>query len=197
MEFQADPARTPVMLDYFRRSPVALGDCLSRRDVLDDRSWYASDDFGVVFDPCGLDQILWCFRPIPLASADDSSGIVLARAKGQRPFAPGERALVREMNAAITPMIGGPVSRYADPSPLDLAPRVRDVLACLLEGDGDKQIAARLSMSPHTVNQYTKAVYRHFGCQGRAQLLARWLRRYARFPTLTTPAGSTFSSSPP
>jgi DNA-binding CsgD family transcriptional regulator len=58
------------------------------------------------------------------------------------------------------------------------------VLACLLEGDGDKQIAARLSISPYTVNQYTKAIFSHFGCQSRAELLSRWIRRYSggRFP---------------
>jgi DNA-binding CsgD family transcriptional regulator len=54
---------------------------------------------------------------------------------------------------------------------------VRQVLRCLLEGDGDKQIAARLGLSPHTVNQYAKAVFQHFGVRSRAELLARWVRR--------------------
>jgi DNA-binding CsgD family transcriptional regulator len=34
-----------------------------------------------------------------------------------------------------------------------------------------------LSISRYTVNQYTKIVYRHFGVQGRAELLARWVKR--------------------
>lgn len=177
-EFRRDPARTPILLDYLRRGPLAEGACLARPDILDDRSWYASGDYEVVFNPCGLDHVLWCFRPIPAAAGDESSGIILARARGRRAFDARERALVREAHAAIAPLIGGPLARFADPSPLDLGPRARRVLACLLEGDGDKQIAARLAMSPHTVNQYTKAIFRHFGCRSRTELLARWIRRH-------------------
>jgi DNA-binding NarL/FixJ family response regulator len=62
-------------------------------------------------------------------------------------------------------------------SPADLPPRARQVLRCLLEGDGDKQIAARLAISPLTVNVYTKAIYKHFGVSSRTELLARWIRR--------------------
>jgi DNA-binding NarL/FixJ family response regulator len=60
---------------------------------------------------------------------------------------------------------------------LDLPPRVRQVLRCLLEGDGDKQIAVRLGLTRHTVNQYTKLLFRHFGVASRTELLARWVRR--------------------
>lgn len=176
--FRKDPAHTPILLDYLRRSPLEEGDCLARADLLDDRSWYASDDFRVVFDPCGLDHALWCFRAIPRASGDESSGLVLIRAKGRTRLEARECLLVREAHAAIGPLIGGPLGRFADPSPLDLGPRARQVLACLLEGDGDKQIAARLALSRHTVNQYTKAIFRHFGCRGRADLLSRWVRRH-------------------
>jgi DNA-binding CsgD family transcriptional regulator len=73
--------------------------------------------------------------------------------------------------------VGGPLARFSDPSPCDLAPRVRQVLALLLQGDGDKQIASRLKISPHTVNQYLKTLYRHFRVESRAELLARWIRR--------------------
>jgi DNA-binding CsgD family transcriptional regulator len=57
---------------------------------------------------------------------------------------------------------------------------VRQVLRALLEGDGDKQIARRLGLTRYTVNQYVKSLFRHFGVQSRAELLARWVRR--RFP---------------
>ena len=78
---------------------------------------------------------------------------------------------------AIVPLIGGPLAGFTEPSPADLAERPRQVLECLLEGDSDKQIAARLGISRFTVNQYTKTVYRHFQVQGRAELLARWVKR--------------------
>jgi DNA-binding CsgD family transcriptional regulator len=55
--------------------------------------------------------------------------------------------------------------------------RVRAVLRRLPEGDSDEQIAARPGISRHTVNQYTKAIYRRFGASARSELLARWVRR--------------------
>jgi DNA-binding NarL/FixJ family response regulator len=42
-------------------------------------------------------------------------------------------------------------------------------LACLLEGDSEKQVAARLGLSPATAHEYVTALYRHFGVQSRAQ----------------------------
>jgi DNA-binding CsgD family transcriptional regulator len=58
----------------------------------------------------------------------------------------------------------------------------RQILACLLEGDGDKQVATRLNISRFTVNQYTKMIFQHFGVQSRPELLARWIRRGHRLP---------------
>ncbi len=176
-DFRGDSTHVPAMLDYFRRDPIPEGTCLGCPEVFDDRSWYASDDYRVVFEPCGFDQTLWCFRPILGAGHDQNTGIVLVRAKGGRPFESRLLFLVREAHAAIAPMIGGPLARFADPSPMHLPQRARPVLACLLEGDGDKQIAARLGLSVHTVNEYTKAIYRHFGVRSRPELLARWIRR--------------------
>jgi DNA-binding CsgD family transcriptional regulator len=45
------------------------------------------------------------------------------------------------------------------------------------QGDGDKQVAARVGLTRHTVNQYVKVLFRHFGVSSRAELLARWVRR--------------------
>jgi len=46
-----------------------------------------------------------------------------------------------------------------------------------LEGDSEKQVAARLGLSRQTVHQYVTMLYRHFGVFSRAQLLAHILRR--------------------
>jgi hypothetical protein len=51
------------------------------------------------------------------------------------------------------------------------------VLRCLLEGDSDKQVGLRLGLPRHTVNQYAKQIFAHFGVGSRAELLARWVRR--------------------
>jgi DNA-binding CsgD family transcriptional regulator len=118
-----------------------------------------------------------CFRAIRSDRLGDRSGLVLRR-EGQRPgFSTRDHAVVCEVHALLAPLIGGPLAHFAEASPLDLPQRVQDVLRCLLEGAGDKQIAARLALSRFTVNQYNKHIYRHFGVESRPELLARWIRR--------------------
>jgi DNA-binding CsgD family transcriptional regulator len=56
-----------------------------------------------------------------------------------------------------------------------LRPRERDTLALLLEGKCDKEIAERLAISPLTVNQYNKSIFRHFEVRSRSSLLAKLL----------------------
>ena len=60
-----------------------------------------------------------------------------------------------------------------------LSPRERETLALLLAGLSDKEIAARLGISRHTVNEYTKSIYGRFGVHSRGSLLAHLLRRGA------------------
>lgn len=58
-----------------------------------------------------------------------------------------------------------------------LSPRLRQTLQCLLAGDSEKQIAAKLEVSRHTVHVYVKGLYRRFGASSRAELLSKWVRR--------------------
>jgi DNA-binding CsgD family transcriptional regulator len=85
----------------------------------------------------------------------------------RRPSAPAR------VTAATPPIAAYPRDLAAAPLP----PRTRDTLALLLEGLSDKAIAMRLGISPYTVNQYTKTIYRRFGVSSRSTLIARWLGR--------------------
>ena len=58
-----------------------------------------------------------------------------------------------------------------------LSPRQRQTLELLLAGNAEKQIAARLAISRHTVHVYVKSLYKCFGVCSRAELLARWVQR--------------------
>ena len=60
--------------------------------------------------------------------------------------------------------------------------RKREVLDCLLDGDGEKLVALRLGIHPATVHDHVKRLYHHFGVSSRAELLAYFLRRH-RKPT--------------
>ena len=56
-----------------------------------------------------------------------------------------------------------------------LPPRVRPVLRQLLAGKSEKEIAAGLRLSPHTVHTYVKIIYRRLQVRSRGELLARWV----------------------
>lgn len=173
---EADPLASASMNAYVARLRDDEGVCLSRTDYLADDDWYRSQDYSVSHTAAGTDMMLVCFRAVP-GTADEFSGLLFCRERGAKDFTPRDRELVREAHALVAPLIGGPLARFADPSPSGLPPRARQVLKCLLEGDGDKQVAARLGLSVLTVNQHTKRIYCHFGVASRAELLARWVRR--------------------
>jgi DNA-binding CsgD family transcriptional regulator len=176
---------------YLARTANSDGMCLARTDLITDRRWDRAWDFQNMVKPGGADHSLFCFRALP-GLKDRQVGVIVARALRARDFSAREKAVVQEAMAAVVPLIGGALTRYSEPSPSGLSPRLRQVLRCLLEGDTDKQMAVRLGLTRHTVNQYTKVIFRHFGVMSRAELLARWVRRGwgARFAWAEAPADS-------
>lgn len=170
----ADPSCLQLLRAYVRRGK--WGTASRRGDLREEREWRRSFEYDEWHRPMGIDHPLSCFFPIS-GAATETIGSVLNRAIGRPDFTARDAAVVKEAFAAVGPLVGGPLARFAEPSPAALPPRVRQVLKCLLEGDGDKQVARRLGISPHTVNVHTKAIFRHFGVQSRAELLARWVRR--------------------
>jgi DNA-binding CsgD family transcriptional regulator len=56
-----------------------------------------------------------------------------------------------------------------------LSPAQRRVLDLLLAGLSEKQIAARLKISPHTVHNHVRALYQAFAVHSRSELLAQCL----------------------
>jgi DNA-binding CsgD family transcriptional regulator len=141
-----------------------------------EQKWRRTFDYQSICQPMGADACMHSIQRV--AGAPESyESIAVCRPPRGRHFDDREAALIGLAHAETARLVGGPLAAWADPSPTALAPRPRQVLRCLLEGDADKQIAARLHLSPHTVNQYTKLIYRHFQVTGRAELLARWIRR--------------------
>jgi DNA-binding CsgD family transcriptional regulator len=184
---ERDPKIYGSTLAYFQRLGREDGISLSRREFIEDREWYRSTSYQVVNRSLSMDHMVYCWRSLSEGNGNDYSGVILFRELGRSDFSARDRLIVHEVHAAIAPLIGGPLARFNEPSPLDLTPRARQVLQCLLEGDGDKQIAARLELSKFTVNQYTKVVFQHFGVNSRAELLARWIRlgRVSRSPRMS------------
>jgi len=147
----------------------------ARQQVVSDREWDRSHDYRRISISLGTDDCLHSLQPTERADYFDS--VSICRAPGRRKFGEREVALVQLVHREIARMVGGALAEYHEPTPSHLPPRVRQVLRCLLEGDGDKQIAVRLQLSPYTVNQYTKHIFQHFKVNSRPELLARWVRR--------------------
>ncbi|MGC2522307.1 MAG: helix-turn-helix transcriptional regulator, partial [Stellaceae bacterium] len=58
-----------------------------------------------------------------------------------------------------------------------LTPREIEVLAALAGGLGNKGVARRLGISPHTVKFHIEALFRKLGAATRAEAVAKGLRR--------------------
>lgn len=176
-EFRTCSEFLPSLNRYLSHRLERDGVCLSRRQIVEDPTWYRSDEHVVIQNPFRVDHALYCFQSIDGGENDICSGILLYRERKRRDFGERDRAIIREAHAGIVTRLGGPLAKFAEPSPRDLTLRVRQVLGCLLDGDSDKQISARLGMSPHTVNQHVKRIFQHFGVKSRTELLSRWIRR--------------------
>jgi DNA-binding NarL/FixJ family response regulator len=166
----------PMLPAYFAAIEAGRGPCLARSDVLLDSQWYRSGYYQDYHVPSGADVMMYCVLPMPAANGV-MSDLVLVRPLGERDFTPRQKALVQQLHGQITCLIGGPLAGFHEPSPSALPPRIRLVLRCLLEGDSDQHIAARMKLSRFTVNEYVDRIYRHFGVQSRPELLALWVRR--------------------
>jgi DNA-binding NarL/FixJ family response regulator len=138
--------------------------------------WYRSDAFEFR-RLAGVDHAVVSVRR---ASADGAvTAITLLRRIGGRDFSPREGELLHFLHAELGRLVRRSLVSALEPSPENLPPRLRQTLACLLEGDSEKQVAARLALSPTTVHEYVGELYRRFGVRSRAQLLAHALKRAA------------------
>lgn len=148
-----------------------------RWQAVSDATWFRSDSYRRFREPARITHEIMSL--LEISAAGGMSAISLNRTRGRRDFTARERAVLRFFHAEIGRLIGGPLASDTEPAPDTLPPRLRQTLACLLEGDGEKQVAARLGISATTVHQYVTALYRRFGVSSRAQLLAHALRRPA------------------
>jgi DNA-binding CsgD family transcriptional regulator len=164
-----EPTLRPIQAFGFRKGLCA------RHQAVDDPTWFRSSYYNENQRLCGLDEILISFEDLPGRARQNLVSVL--RPKGQGVFRRGERRLVRLFHAELARHFGSALATLDDPSPSGLTPRLLETLRCLLEGDGEKQVALRLGLSSLTVHQYVKALYRHFRVSSRPELMAYFLRR--------------------
>ena len=167
--------------DPFHRALAAISSSFvtrSRRQLLSDALWYRCTAFNEYRRRAHVDHQLASTR---LRTPDGALTVLnILRGLGQRDFSDRERNLLHFFHGEIGPLIGRSLVSATEPAPADLSPRLRQTLACLLQGDSEKQVAARLGISVTTTHQYVMALYRRFGVQSRAQLIVHAVARLSQ-----------------
>ncbi|HEV2415024.1 MAG TPA: helix-turn-helix transcriptional regulator [Candidatus Dormibacteraeota bacterium] len=61
-------------------------------------------------------------------------------------------------------------------APMVVSPRQREIMQLVATGMSDKEIAARLQVSPHTVRTHLQRLYAQHGLRNRAEAAANWTK---------------------
>jgi len=166
---ESDPILTPIMSSTAKLVTVARPDAISTRE------WASSEVRNDVHRPSGIDESLVSVH------REERPGharvIVLKRAWGEPPFSAEERELVDIVQLEWSWLFAPPASR--DDLGAEWSRREQETLDLLLTGASEKVIAAKLGLSPHTVHDYVKVIYRKAGVASRAELMARALAAQA------------------
>jgi DNA-binding CsgD family transcriptional regulator len=170
---EGDASKHPVTAPLHRLSGRVI--TRTRRQLVDDPTWYRSVFFNENVKPIGIDHCVNTLCKLPAAGSFNLIG--LHRAPGDHDFSGRDRRLLHLFHGELGRLVGTALATAGVDIFSGLSPRLRQTLDCLLEGDGEKQVAARLGLSLPTVHQYVTALYRHFGVGSRAELLARFIRR--------------------
>lgn len=150
-----------------------------RVDVVD-RSWYRSDHFNLVRRPLGFGESIYAKFVTPDGRRLKMS---IHREMNDSPFTERDVQLIHTFNENLGRLFTArPRTQatakspaYSDLRITTMPPRLRPVLRQLLAGDAEKQVALKLGLSPHTVHEYTKALYKTFGVNSRGELLAQFV----------------------
>jgi len=114
-----------------------------------------------------------CIASMWAASQQLAIFLVVHRRDTDPAFSDRDCTLVSLMLRAAAPIVDREIFRRAMPVPHeDLSEREREILLMLLAGDSEKEVAAKLSRSVHTVHTFVRQLYRHFNVSSRGELMA-------------------------
>lgn len=144
----------------------------ARCQLVPDDVWYGSRVMNGPYGDLDVDDFVMSLYDI---GEGGYSAIGLWRRRGRPPFDERQRCVVHAIVGQIDWLHRAGTDVPAAPRVQPLSPRLRQVLLLMLGGDGRKQIAHKLKISEHTVTDYIKALYRHFGVNSQAELFAQFL----------------------
>jgi DNA-binding CsgD family transcriptional regulator len=160
-------------IPIFARLTVVSQATVTRSDLINDELWYASNVFNANLYPIGLDDFLTSVRYF---SKDSWHCLTIFRELDRGKFGTREKELLHLAMTGVA-WLEPKASESIPPDTFSkITPRQRVVMLYLLDGVPRKQIAAKLGLTLHTVNDHVKSLYEHFGVQSATELSARFLK---------------------
>jgi ATP/maltotriose-dependent transcriptional regulator MalT len=158
---------------YYRRFTGVLR-TRSLESVVDMAEWRRSRHCNDYVRACGLDDRITSSLRLPDPQSHALHVVVLHRSAGDGLYPRHAVRLVHLFHQELCQLIGRQLALTTPgPEVASLPSQLRRVLACLMQGDAEKQIASRLGISRHTVSRHLQRLYGRFGVHSRGELMFR------------------------
>jgi hypothetical protein len=178
-EMTADPG-TIKLLEAQKKSRFLT---VTRRQLVDDQIWYRSPSVSEARRSGDVDDfVIYSAALMPKGS----QGLIIYRAWDDKPFEPRHRRIMQFFGLELLRAIKSshttpPVHTYLP----QLPPRLRGTFELMLSPISHKQIAEKLHLSHHTINDYQKQIYKMFSVNSRPELMC--LFRPSKLPIRLPP----------
>lgn len=147
----------------------------TRQQLVSDDTWYKSSYTKTYFFRHGIEHPMYAITPLE----GGYSAVCLFRFTGQPPFSERHRWIVNLVTAEVCWLSGSDLPALHADAVFRLTPRLRSVLALLLDGQSCCQIAELYHLSPHTIKSYIRDIYRHFSVNSQIGLIQLFRTRIA------------------
>jgi len=139
----------------------------TRRDLMDDEAWRENPFFQQEPAKVRMDDFVMGF----MVGEEQSFQMLFAqRERGREPFSRRHVHAIKAILIELGRLQPHELSSLDDSAFMTLPPRMLQVLACLLGGSTVKEAATMLDISPHTVQEHVKRLYKRSGTKNRAEL---------------------------
>ena len=160
----------PTVLHYRRRQGGVI--VQRRLELVGNRVWYRSKHFQDYYGPADLDHIMPAVIQFPPEAPVRVHFIGLLRAVHDHGFTLRDQRMMELLLRELRLLVGNRLAPFGSGEAAP-SPRMRQVLALLLRGCAEKEVARELGISQHTVHNHVKRLHRHFEGASRGELLAR------------------------
>lgn len=140
-----------------------------RQDVIDN-DWFLNSPANPLWRRANVGPILFSARPLPGIGV---SILAFYRSLSAPLFSEREARIAHIVLSEVGWLHHSGLPHAAAKNLPKLPPRCRLILNQLVRGRARKEIAGDLDISIHTVNDYMKQIYRHFGVRSQVELIAR------------------------